>query len=165
MTIKNGPLSKQIVLYAHSQRLIDHDIHIWLEDEEDELYNTAPMCTVYAILRGVQLDEYELIDHAIQNQSSTNIPLETLVKDSKSQPWMEVHSVESTSESTKAIDFGPSRSLKINPNLSNEEEKQLWNLLEENIEAFYWDYKDMKGVHPSVCRHHVYIKEGCKPVR
>ena len=23
----------------------------------------------------------------------------------------------------------------------------------------------MKGVHPSVCTHHIYIKEGCKPVR
>ena len=81
------------------------------------------MCTVDVILRGGQLDEDELIDHAIQNQSSTNIPLETLVKESENQPWMEVHSFESTFETTKAIDFGPSRSLKINPNLSNEEEK------------------------------------------
>ena len=23
----------------------------------------------------------------------------------------------------------------------------------------------MKGVHPSMCTHHIYIKEGCKPVR
>ena len=68
---------------------------------------------------GGQLDEDELIDHAIQNQSSTNIPLETLVKKSEIQPWMEVHSFESTSESTKAIERGPSRSLKINPILSN----------------------------------------------
>ena len=52
------------------------------------------MCTIGFILRGGQLDEDEIIDHAIQNQSSTNMPLETLVKDSKSQPWMEVHSVE-----------------------------------------------------------------------
>ena len=123
MTIKNGPLSKQLVLYSPTQPSIDHDLPIWLEDEEDELYKTSPMCIVYAILRGGQLDEDEIIDHAIQNQSSTNIPLETLVKESESQPWMEVHLVESTSESTKAIEFGPSRSMKINPNLSNEKEK------------------------------------------
>ena len=115
------------------------DLPIWLEDEEYELYNTTPMCTVNAILRGGQLNEDELIDHAIQNQSSTNIPLETLVKESENQPWMEVHSVESNSEITKAIEFGPSRSLKINRNLSNEEEKQLSQLLKENLEAFSWD--------------------------
>ena len=81
MTIKNGPLSKQLVLYPPTQPSIDHDLPIWLEDEEDELYNTTPMCTIVVILRGGQLDEDEFIDHAIQNQSSTNTPLETLVKD------------------------------------------------------------------------------------
>ena len=83
------------------------------------------MCIVDAILRGEHLDEDEVINHAIQNQSSTNTPLETLVKESESQPWMEVKLVETTFETTKDIDFGPYRSLKINPNLSNEEEKQL----------------------------------------
>ena len=85
MTMKNGPLSKQLVLYPQAQHSIDHDLPIWVEDEYYELYNTAPMCTVDSILRGGQLDEDELIDHAIQNQSSTNIPLETLVKESESQ--------------------------------------------------------------------------------
>ena len=108
------------------------------------------MCTIDSILRGGQLDEDKLIDHSIQNQTSTNIPLETLVNESESQPWMEVHSVESNSESAKAIDFFPYISLKINPYLSKEEEKQLCQLLKESLDAFAWDYKDMKGVHPSV---------------
>jgi len=38
-------------------------------------------------------------------------------------------------------------------------------MLKENLEAFTWSYKEMKGVHPLVCTHHIYIKEGCKPVR
>ena len=78
---------------------------------------------------------------------------------------MDVHLVESTSETTKAIDFCPSRSLKINSNLSGKEEKKLCQLLKENLDAFSWDYKDMKGVHPLVCRHHIYIKEGFTLVR
>ena len=43
MTIKNGPLSKQLVLYPPTQLSIDHDLSIWLEDEEeeDESYNTS----------------------------------------------------------------------------------------------------------------------------
>jgi len=37
-------------------------------------------------------------------------------------------------------------------------------MLKQNIEAFTWSYKEMKGVHPSVCIHHIYIKQGCKLV-
>ena len=107
------------------------------------------MCPLDAILKGGKLDEDELIDHVIQNESSTNIPLKTLVKESEIQPWMEVNSVESTFETTKAIEFGPSRSLKINPNLLNGEDKEICLLFKQKIEAFSWDYKEMKVVHPS----------------
>ena len=57
ITIKNGPLSKQLVLYPLAKPSIDHDLPIWLEDQEDELYNTTPMCTIDTILRGGKLDE------------------------------------------------------------------------------------------------------------
>ena len=33
MTIKNGPLSKQLVLYPPAEPSIHHDLPIWLEDE------------------------------------------------------------------------------------------------------------------------------------
>ena len=52
MTIKSGSLSKQLVLYPPAQPSIDHDLPIWLEDEEDDLYNTTPMCAIDDILRG-----------------------------------------------------------------------------------------------------------------
>jgi hypothetical protein len=38
-------------------------------------------------------------------------------------------------------------------------------VLKRNIEAFAWDYKDMKGIHPSICTRHIYIKEDWKPIR
>ena len=38
-------------------------------------------------------------------------------------------------------------------------------MLRETLEAFAWSYKEMKGVDPLVCTHHIYIKEDCKPVR
>jgi hypothetical protein len=37
--------------------------------------------------------------------------------------------------------------------------------VKRNIEYFSWDYKDMKGIHHSICIHKIYIKEDCKPVR
>jgi len=37
-------------------------------------------------------------------------------------------------------------------------------MLREYLDAFAWNYKEMKGVHPSVCTNHICIKEGCKSV-
>ena len=42
--------------------------------------------------------------------------------------------------------------------------KQLMKLLQENKEAFAWDYTDMKGISPELCIHRIYIKEGSCPV-
>ena len=67
MNIKNGPVSKKLVLYPLAQPSIDHDVPIWLEDEDDYLYSIAPMCTIDVILIGGKLDKDELIDQAIQN--------------------------------------------------------------------------------------------------
>ena len=38
-------------------------------------------------------------------------------------------------------------------------------MLRNHLDAFAWSYKEMKGVHPSVCTHHIYNKEDYKPVR
>ena len=64
----------------------------------------------------------------------------------------------------KTIEFGPEKTLKINPSLSALEEEKLCNMLSENLEAFAWSYNEMKGVHPLVCTHNIYVKEGCKLV-
>jgi len=62
------------------------------------------------------------------------------------------------------IEFGSVMTLKINPSLFAHEEKELCVMLREHFDAFSWSYMEMKGVHPSVCTHHIYIKEGCKIV-
>jgi hypothetical protein len=38
-------------------------------------------------------------------------------------------------------------------------------VLKRNLESLTWDYRDMKGIHPSICTHHIYIKTDFKPVR
>lgn len=63
------------------------------------------------------------------------------------------------------MEINPSKTLKISPSLSVEQEEQLFTMLRKHIDTFAWDYKEMKGVHPSVYTHHMYIKEGCKLVR
>ena len=73
--------------------------------------------------------------------------------------------VDSNPLRVKTIEFGSERTLKINPSLSVLQEEKLCNMLKEHLDAFTWSYKEIKGVHRSVCTHHIYIKEGCKPVR
>eukprot|EP00253_Pinus_taeda_P024779 PITA_24779 len=70
-----------------------------------------------------------------------------------------------TSLYVKNIEFDPKRTLKINPSLSTSQEKELCSLLRKHLDSFAWSYKEMKGVHPSVCTQHIYSKEDCKPIR
>ena len=60
-----------------------------------------------------------------------------------------------TSLHVKNIVFGLERTLKINPSLSTSQEKELCSLLRKHLDAFAWSYKEMKGVHHSVCTHHI----------
>jgi len=66
MTIKNGHLSKQLVLYPLAQPYVEHDLPLWIEDEEEEdLYQSSlyPVCTLDTAVGSRQLDEDDLIDH------------------------------------------------------------------------------------------------------
>jgi len=65
MTIKNGHLSKQLVMYPPAQPSLEHDLPLWLEEEEeDEVYHTTsyPICTLDTIIRGGKPNEDDLID-------------------------------------------------------------------------------------------------------
>ena len=52
MTIKNRHMSKQLILYPLAQTLLEHDLPLWLEEEdEDEVYST-PLCTLEIAMGG-----------------------------------------------------------------------------------------------------------------
>ena len=55
--------------------------------------------------------------------------------------------------------------MNINPNLSSAETNRVIKLLQDNKEPFAWDYVDMKGISPTMCKHHIYIKDDCRSVR
>ena len=106
-----------------------------------------------------------MIENMIQNPPPSVTPLEDIVRETQNSPSTNLCVAESTPPRVKNIEFGPERTLKINPSLSTSEEKELCNLLRKHLNAFAWSYKELKGVHPSVCTHHIYIKEDCKLVR
>ena len=52
MTIKNGHMFKKLVLYPCAQPSLEHDLPLWLEEEEeDEVYSTQ-IYALEATMRG-----------------------------------------------------------------------------------------------------------------
>ena len=39
------------------------------------------------------------------------------------------------------------------------------NILREQKDAFSWEYTNMKGIHPNLCIHHIYIRHDAQRVR
>jgi hypothetical protein len=73
--------------------------------------------------------------------------------------WTNLFTTEIEDPTVKTIEIIPAKTLKINNKLTSQQEQKLLDVLKRNIEDFAWDYKDMKGIHPSICTHHIYIKE------
>eukprot|EP00253_Pinus_taeda_P024747 PITA_24747 len=101
----------------------------------------------------------------VMNPPLVVLPLEELVEETQANPVVDLCVADLTSLRVKNVEFSPERTLNINSSLPTSQEKELCNLLENHLDAFAWSYKEMKGVHPSVCTHHIYIKEDCKSVR
>ena len=84
MTIKNVHLSKQLVLYPPAQPSLEHDLPLWIEEEEyDEVY-LAQLYTLEATMGGGQTDEDYSIEHILQNPTPSTSSLEEVVKETKS---------------------------------------------------------------------------------
>ena len=54
MTIKNGHMSKQLVLYPPTQPSLEHDLPLWLVDEEDDEIYSTQLCALEATIGGRQ---------------------------------------------------------------------------------------------------------------
>ena len=75
MNIKNGHMSKQLILYPPAQPLLEHDLPLWLEEEdEDEVYS-APLCTLEIAMEGKPQDEDDMIENLIRNPPPSVSPV------------------------------------------------------------------------------------------
>jgi len=164
MTIKNGPMSKQLVLYPPAQPLLEHELPLWLEQgDEDEVYY-SPLCTIETTRGGPQTED-DLIEMLIQNPPPSALSLEELVEDTQASTLVDLCVTNPTSSRVKNEEFGPEITINISSSLSHSQEKELCSLLKNHIDAFTWSYKEMKGFHLSVYTHHIYIKDDCKQIR
>eukprot|EP00253_Pinus_taeda_P004863 PITA_04863 len=168
MTISNGQETKQLTLYPHATPMINNDNYVWLDYEGEE---TQPILTVGQALTFKDSTEDELINKFISKPSSVSPEIHnhfTTILESESQQNLKIENLPQTlagsSSKSITVEIKPSKTLNINPNLTEDEKQQLMKLLHENKEAFAWDYTDMKGISHELCTHRIYIKEGSRPV-
>jgi hypothetical protein len=62
------------------------------------------------------------------------------------------------------VETHPGKTLNVISKLEPSQQYQLINMLQKHNSAFAWDYTDMKGVHPNLCTHHIYIKEDSQAI-
>ena len=168
MTISNGQETKQLTLYPHATPMINNDSSVWVDYEDEE---TQPILTIGQALTFKDSTEDELISSFISEPSSVNPEMYShfsAILESETQQNLEDKNLFQTAigspSKSAAIEIEPRKTLNINPDLTNNEKQQLIKLLQENKEAFAWDYTDMKGISPELCTHRIYIKEGSRPV-
>ena len=59
------------------------------------------------------------------------------MKEYEGNPWIELCLVDPSPEHVKMVVFSPSKTLKINPSLSTNQEDIFCNMMREHLDAFY----------------------------
>jgi hypothetical protein len=168
MTISNKYETKQLTLYPHATPLINNDNSLWVDFDDQ---TTQPILTIGQALSLKDATEDEVINNFICEPSSmtpeTHNQLTALLESDNQENLNSENPPQTSSTiSSKSIpvEIEPSKTLNINPNLTDVETQQLMKLLLEHKESFTWDYIDMKGISPELCTHRIYIKEDCRPI-
>jgi hypothetical protein len=168
MTISNGYETKQLTLYPHATPLPNNDNSVWVDFEDQP---TQPLLTIGQALSLKDSTEDEIINNFICEPSSVTPKIHnqlTVLMESDNPENLDSASPPQTPKTISSksipIEIEPGKTLNINPHLTDAETQQLTKLLQENKEAFAWDYTDMKGISPDLCTHRIYIKEHCRPI-
>ena len=129
-------MSKQLVIYPPSQPSLEHDLPLWLEEEEEDEVYSAQLYTLETTMGGGQQDEDDLIEHLLQSPTPSTLSLEDVVKETQKNHPIDLYLIDSNLLRVKTIEFGPMRTLKINPLLFVLQEEKLCNMLKEHLDAF-----------------------------
>jgi hypothetical protein len=70
-----------------------------------------------------------------------------------------------SNSSAMVVEVSLGKTLNINNQLSPSSIEKLMNLLQEHNTTFAWEYKDMIGIDPTICKHHIYINDNAHPIR
>ena len=113
MTIKNGHMSKQLVLYPPTQPSLEHDLPLWLEEEEEDEAYSAQLYALEVTIGGGHQDEDDLIEHLLQIPSPSPLSLEEEVRETPKNNPIDLHLANSNPLHVKTIEFGPEKNSKL----------------------------------------------------
>ena len=71
---------------------------------------------------------------------------------------------ETTNPYSITVEISPGKTLNISVDLDSNHQEQLINILQKHSDAFSWDYKEMSGIQPDTCTHHIYLQENVIPI-
>jgi len=106
MTIKNGHMSKQLVLYPPTQPSLEHDLPLWLEEEEEDDLYSAQIYVMEEIIGGGKQEEDDLIEHLLQSPTPILLSLEEEVKETQNNHQIDLSLANSNPLRVKTIEFG-----------------------------------------------------------
>lgn len=169
VTISNGVTTQKLVLYPPSQPspVSRNPLRVGF-DEND----TLPILTTRKALQFKNETEDDSINSFNSSPSSVSSPtfqsldvvMTEFIQEDITNNFIAKTIKVLPNHKSIPIENESGKTLNINPNLSMAETNQVIKLLQENKEAFAWDYVDMKGISPTMCKHHLYIKDNCRLV-
>ncbi|XP_057830177.2 uncharacterized protein LOC131041190 [Cryptomeria japonica] len=164
MTISNGHKQKELTLYPPTKPTIHSNTHKWVDEDlgsKEDIIVELAMVTLTEHVEGYEdyVDKGEKFNttkkpceqirenyfqkkrkiggKTLNHHDQDTCPLNTLIKDPTKGE-----------NNTKEILLSANKPLFINSSLPIEQEKELKLTLEKHIEAFAWEYKDMRGICP-----------------
>lgn len=78
--------------------------------------------------------------------------------------WKRIDTIEEGKSSIKIVYISLWKTLKINSNLTPDQEQQLLQVFTNHTATFSWDYVDIKVIDLYICKHHIYIKDEATPI-
>ena len=107
------------------------------------------------------MTQYEASIYLLNKCFQENCTIQSL--ENKFESIFPINSI--TNSNRKIIEISPEIHLNIGNNLQSSQEEKLITLLQKYSKAFSWDYKDMPGILPKTCIHHIYTDNETKSIR
>lgn len=169
MTILNGATTQKLVLCPLAQPNPVSRNPLWVGLDEDD---TLPILTIGKALQFKDETEDDSINSFISSPSSVSSPtfqslhvvMTKYIQEDITEDFITETVNVLPNHRSIPIEIESGKTLNINPNLLMAKTNQVIKLLQENKESFAWDYVDMKGISPTMCKHHIYIKDDCRPL-
>lgn len=162
VVISDGQATKNLNLYPPKPNL---DLYnSWWDELEPELDLSLPLLS----LGKAQYFKDEIEDDIINGLISNSLSVASIENSKEEEEVEDIYFEQmrtTLNNDSSPIEIEPGNFLNINPNLTFEQNQLLLQLLQKYKKAFAWDYTYMKGIQPNLCTHHIYLKDGYKPVR